>query len=127
VIRDSFVRSFDDSIAIAACGRGETAEPAPVRRVDGGAVRGLERLGRALEIGRTVAPRSRHVRSGDCDIVRTDYAAMDIQHGDRAAVRNIRYENIRLEIDDVNYPPTIQETDEAVFKAPGDGARAAAW
>jgi hypothetical protein len=122
VIRDSFVRSFDDSIAIKGLRRRrETAEPAPVRDVT------VERCviwndwGRALEIGaETVAPEIADITFRDCDIVRTDYAAMDIQHGDRAAIRDVRYQDIRLEIDDVNFPPTIQETDEAKFEAPGD-------
>jgi hypothetical protein len=122
VIRDCFVRSFDDSIAIKGLRRRDaTEEPAPVRGVT------VERCvvwndwGRALEIGaETVAPEIADIVFRDCDIVRTDYAAMDIQHGDRAAIRNIRYEGIRLEIDDVNFPPTIQETDEAKFEAPGD-------
>jgi len=122
VIRDSFVRSFDDSIAIKGLReRGETGEPLPVRRVM------VERCvvwndwGRALEIGaETVAPEIADITFRDCDIVRTDYAALDIQHGDRAAIQNVLYENIRLEIDDVNSAPTIQQTDEAVFEPQSD-------
>ena len=122
VIRDSFVRSFDDSIAIKGLrGQDETGDPLPIRRVT------VERCvvwndwGRALEIGaETVAPEMADITFRDCDILRTDYAALDIQHGDRAAIRNVLYENIRLEIDDVNFAPTIQQTDETVFEPQSD-------
>jgi hypothetical protein len=118
LIRNSFVRSFDDSIAIKGLrGRGETGEPLPIRGVT------VERCvvwndwGRALEIGaETVAPEITDITFRDCDILRTDFAAMDIQHGDRAAIRNVLYEDIRLEIDDVNFAPTIQQTDDAMFE-----------
>jgi hypothetical protein len=45
----------------------------------------------------------------DIDIIRTCHIAMDIQHGDRAAVHGIRFENIRVEVDDFNPRPTIQQ------------------
>jgi len=34
---------------------------------------------------------------------------MDIQHSNRAAVNNIRYENIRVEVDDFNPLPVLQK------------------
>jgi hypothetical protein len=47
----------------------------------------------------------------DCDIIRTNSVAMDIQHSDRAAIRNILYDNIRWEIDDIHEAPVFQESD----------------
>jgi hypothetical protein len=123
-IRDSFIRSFDDSIAVKGMrGRGEAAskEPRPVQRVTAERCVIWNDWGRALEIGaETVAPEIADITFRDCDIVRTDYAALDIQHGDRASIRNVLYENIRFEIDDVNLAPTIQQTDEAVFEPQSD-------
>jgi hypothetical protein len=46
---------------------------------------------------------------------------MDIQHGDRAAVRDIRFENIRVEVDDRSPPPLMQKAkDEKYPEKPGD-------
>jgi hypothetical protein len=46
---------------------------------------------------------------------------MDIQCGDRALVRDIRYENIRVETDDACPTPRMQESrDERYLAAPQD-------
>ena len=42
---------------------------------------------------------------------------MDIQHGDRAAIRNIRFENIRVEIDQWNPRPRMQGSPEEKYQA----------
>jgi pimeloyl-ACP methyl ester carboxylesterase len=65
--------------------------------------------GRALEIGaETSAPEIADVQFQNCDIIRTTHIAMDIQCGDRALVHDIRYENIRVETDDVCPGPRMQ-------------------
>jgi hypothetical protein len=70
--------------------------------------------GRAMEIGaETCAPEIRDVVFSDCDVIRTCHIAMDVQHGDRATVEDIRFESIRVEIDDEAYQPRMQrERDE---------------
>ena len=74
--------------------------------------------GRAMEIGaETCAPEIADITFEDCDIVRTTHIAMDIQHGDRAAVRDIRFENIRVEIDDQNPPPRMQQNRDEKYPA----------
>jgi len=45
---------------------------------------------------------------------------MDIQHGDRAAVRNIRFENIRVEIDAWTPQPRMQRSREEQYQAAAD-------
>ncbi len=104
-IRGCFVRSFDDSIVVKGVSQGDD----PVRRirVEGCVI--WNDWGRALEIGaETAAPEMADMVFRDCDIVRTTYVAMDIQHGDRAAIKDVLFENIRLEIDDVNWRCQIQ-------------------
>jgi hypothetical protein len=65
--------------------------------------------GRALEIGaETAAPEMTNLVFRDCDIIRTACIAMDVQHGDRAAIKDVRFESIRLEVDDVNWRNQIQ-------------------
>jgi hypothetical protein len=72
--------------------------------------------GRALEIGaETCAPEIAQVTFRDCDIIRTVHIALDIQHGDRAAVRDIRFENIRVEIDDVTPAPRMQRAKDETY------------
>ena len=69
-----------------------------------------------MEVGaETCPPEIADVVFEDCDIVRTTHIAMDIQHGDRATVRDIRFENIRVEMDDWNPPPRMQQTKEEQY------------
>ena len=54
-----------------------------------------------MEIGaETCASEIADISFEDCDIIRTTHIAMDIQHGDRAAIRDIRFENLRVEVAD---------------------------
>jgi hypothetical protein len=114
VIRDCFVRAFDDAIVLKGLhwGAGDFHER-PVRnvRVHGNVI--WCDWGRALEIGaETSAPEIADVGFRDCDIIRTTHIAMDVQCGDRALVRDIRYENIRVEIDDICPAPRMQGSRE---------------
>ena len=60
-------------------------------------------------------------RFRDCDIIRTTHIAMDIQCGDRALVHDVRYENIRMETDDVCPSPRMQGSrDERYVENPHD-------
>ena len=123
VIRNSFVRAFDDAIVLKGLNWGKGGfQERPVRNVRVHDLVVWCDWGRALEIGaETSAPEIADVRFQDCDIIRTTHIAMDIQCGDRALVRNIRYENIRVEIDDVCPAPRMQGTrDERYMENPHD-------
>lgn len=106
-----FVRSFDDSIAIKGL-KGRRNHPTgdkPVQDVIVSDCVIWNDWGRALEMGaETVAPEISDVVFRNCDIIHTVHIAMDIQHGDRAMIQNVCFENIRLEIDDYNPRPRIQ-------------------
>ena len=123
VIRNSFVRAFDDAIVLKGLNWGQGGfHDRPVRNV-----RVHHNViwcdwGRALEIGaETSAPEIADVRFQDCDIIRTTHIAMDIQCGDRALVHDIRYENIRVETDDVCPAPRMQGSrDERSVEGPKD-------
>jgi hypothetical protein len=110
VVRNSFVRSFDDTIVLKGLnwGKGGFHE----RSVQNVRVHDMVLWcdwGRALEIGaETSAPEIADVSFRDCDIIRTTHIAMDIQCGDRALVHDVRYENIRAEMDDVCPLPRMQ-------------------
>jgi len=118
-VSDSFVRAFDDALVIKGL------KP-PKNSFDGRPVQNVRfrrcvvwcDWGRAMEIGaETCAPEISGSTFEDCDIVRTTHIAMDIQHGDRAAVRNVRFENVRVEIDDRNPLPRLQQSREEKYPA----------
>jgi hypothetical protein len=120
-IRDCFVRSFDDSIVLKGLmGRGRNAQSSLVDRPVKGIL--VERCvcwndwGRALEIGaETSTPEICDVVFRDCDVIRADYIAMDIQHGHRAKVHDILFENIRVEADDFPLRDIYQKARDQVY------------
>jgi hypothetical protein len=123
-VRDCFVRSFDDALVIKGLKFGRNSfDNRPVQNVDFRRCVVWCDWGRAMEIGaETCAPEIADITFEDCDIVRTTHIAMDIQHGDRAAVRNIRFENIRVEVDERNPLPRFQRSPEEKYQAdPQDG------
>ncbi|HUU58844.1 MAG TPA: glycosyl hydrolase family 28 protein [Phycisphaerae bacterium] len=111
-IRGCFVRSFDDSIVVkglqawGGCPTGDL----PVENVAVSDCVVWNDWGRALEIGaETCAPAIRDLAFDNCDILRTVDVAMDVQHGDRAEIRNLAFRNIRVEVDDEPQPPQFQK------------------
>lgn len=112
-VRNCFVRSFDDSLVVKGLSYYKDASISNIL---------FERCvvwndwGRALEIGtETASPEVSQVTFRDCDIVRTTEIAMDVQHGDRAAIHDVTFERIRFEVDDVNYAPQIQNGRDATY------------
>lgn len=115
-IEKCFVRSFDDSIVIKGVANISPhgkykIENRPCRKIT---VRGCvvwNDWGCALEIGaETYASEISDVSYADCDIIHTTHVALDIQNGDHAWVKNIKYENIRVELDDYIQKPVYQKS-----------------
>lgn len=118
VVRNCFVRAFDDAIVLKGLNWGRNGfSDRPIRNI-----RVHDNViwcdwGRALEIGaETSAPEFTDIRFTDCDVIRTTHIAMDIQCGDRARVHGVRYERIRVETDEAAPAPRMQSTREEVFK-----------
>jgi hypothetical protein len=107
-----FVRSFDDSIVIKGLkGVRQPIGDKPVTDVKVSECVIWNDWGRALELGaETVAPEISDIIFKDCDIIRTVHIAMDIQHGDRALIKDVRFEDIRFEIDDDTPKPKFQSS-----------------
>ncbi len=118
-VRDCFVRAFDDALVVKGLkARRGALDERPVRNVRFHRCVVWCDWGRAMEIGaETCAPEIADVVFRDCDIVRTTHIAMDIQHGDRAEIHNIRFERVRVEIDDWNPPPRMQAAREETYAA----------
>jgi len=113
-VRDCFVRSYDDALVVK--GLKSAYDKRPVRKVHFSRCVLWCDWGRAMEIGaETCAPEIADVAFKDCDVVRTTDIAMDIQHGDRAAIHDIRFENIRVEIDATNPRPRLQKTPGEIY------------
>jgi len=117
-VKHCFVRSFDDSLVVKGM-RYCTDLPNKNILFEGCVV--WNDWGRALELGaETSAPEFSNVTFRDCDIVRATYAALDVQHGDRATIQDLTFERIRLEVDDVNYVPEIQNGRETKYTGSTD-------
>ena len=113
VVRDCFVRTFDDSLVVKGL---SYYKDAPISNILFERCVVWNEWGRALEIGaETASPEISQVTFRDCDIVRTAEIAMDVQHGDRAAIHDVTFERIRLEVDDVNHAPQIQNGRDATY------------
>jgi hypothetical protein len=143
-LEDSFIRSFDDSVAIKGFTRygsfifrtqiredglfsdDEPFEDFTAMQLQLGEYEcGIHLIqdirvsrcviwndwGRALEIGlETAADEICDILFEDCDIIHAVDVAMDIQNGDRALCRDIRFHDIRIELDDDFTRPSIQES-----------------
>jgi hypothetical protein len=127
-VRDSFVRSFDDAMVLSG-DKGGCSTELPGRSYDTLPVRNIRMSGlviwcdwgRSLEIGAgTCAPEVADIVFRDIDIIRSTHIAIDIQHSDRAAVHDIRYENIRVEVDDFNPVPGIQKQRDEKYNPTAD-------
>jgi len=122
-VSDSFVRAYDDALVVKGLKfKDMSFDDRPVRNIRFSRCTIWCDWGRAMEIGaETCAPEISEVIFENCDIIRTTHIAMDIQHGDRAAVSNIRFENIRVEMDSLNLPPRMQgQKDETYELKPGN-------
>lgn len=112
-VRQCFVRTFDDSLVVKGM---RYCSDLPNKNILFEHCVVWNDWGRALEIGaETSAPEFSQVMFRDCDIVRTTQIALDVQHGDRPAIEDLTFERIRLEVDDVNYAPQIQNGPEAKY------------
>ena len=125
-VRNCFVRSFDDALVVKGMKR-NLGEPEPIEI---GHLPVEDVLfenctvwcdwGHALEIGaETCAPSIRNVVYRGIDIVRTSFVAMSILHGDGAPVRDILYEDIRLNIDPHTPSPVFQTSRGEVYEDAG--------
>ena len=127
-VKDCFVRSFDDALVVKGLTQ-NSGEPEtvfigdrPVEDVT------FERCvvwcdwGRGMCIGaETFAPSISNVVFRDIDVIRTTDVFMDILHGNKAAVSDITFENIRAGIDDHTPEPVFQTEKGQVYADPNRG------
>ncbi len=76
-----------------------------------------------MEIGaHTHAAEIADVTYLNCDIIHSTLVALDIQNGDHALVKNITYEDIRVELDDHAQAPLYQQNFEEKYLDKEHGA-----
>ncbi|MHC1766782.1 MAG: glycosyl hydrolase family 28 protein [Verrucomicrobiia bacterium] len=110
-VRDCFVRSYDDSLVVKGLRwkGNDSYHERPARNIRFSGCVLWNDWGRAAEIGaETSAPEISEIVFEDCDIIHNTHIALDIQHGDRAAVHDIRFQDIRVEVDQNNPRPSMQ-------------------
>ncbi len=97
-IRNSFIRTFDDNIAVKGLNRGYNEN---YRNIENIVVENCilwNDCGRALEIGaETVADTIRNITFSNCHIIHFTAVAMDVQNSDKGIVENIRFKDIIIE------------------------------
>jgi hypothetical protein len=119
-VEDCFVRAFDDALVVKGLKFGKGSfDDRPDHHIAFRRCTIWCDWGRAMEIGaETCAPEIADVVFEDCDVVRTTHIAMDIQHGDRAQVHDIRFQNVRVEMDDPNPLPMMQQRPDQPYTPP---------
>ena len=107
LVKNSFIRSFDDGICIKGRVNSPWAEHDPAWdsvsqsniknvRVENCVV--WSDWGRGLEIGaETVTDSISNITFKNCDIIHFVHIALDIQNGNRAAISDVTFEDIRIE------------------------------
>lgn len=97
-IRNSFIRTFDDNIAVKGLNRDYSDN---YRNIENIVVENCilwNDWGRALEIGaETVADTIRNITFSDCQIIHFTAVAMDIQNSDKGIIENIKFQDITIE------------------------------
>ncbi len=116
VLKNSFLRTFDDSIVIKGIINNNQL---PVENITAENCVVWCDWGRALEIGaETSAPYMRNIVFKNCDLIHGCHIMMDIQHGDRALVSNVLFEDIRVEYTGVEHEPVFQSYKGEVYQYP---------
>ncbi len=122
--KNSFVRSFDDSLCLKGFFfynqgdmfyNGKTYDELKNVKFTNCVI--WNEWGHALEAGVDMCAKSIH-DSGfyDCDVIHGTGVMLDVASFDYAEIYNITYDNIRIEYDDVHLKPMIQAKDEDVYE-----------
>ena len=121
LVENSFLRTFDDSLVVKGIDAGKDGPQKPSKDLTFRNNVIWCDWGRAMELGaETRAPEFSNIKFQNIDVIRTTHIAMDIQHGDRARIRDVVFEDVRVEYDDKIPTPIYQNTDEQVYNADAD-------
>lgn len=115
MVKNTFIRSFDDGIAIKAIYDHDVCENI---FVDNCVI--WCGWGKTLELGlETAAKEYRNIHFRNCDLIHNSTGAMAISNGHYANIHDIFYENIRVEFQKTNRPQVLQNTDHDEYEWDG--------
>ena len=113
IVKNSFLRNFDDVIVLKGLKGYDT------RNVENILVSNCVLWcdwGRELEIGaETCANEYRNIIFEDCDLIHGAHIRLDFQNGDRASVHDVLFNNIRIEYSKYTLKPVYQHSDDQVY------------
>ena len=119
-----FLRNFDDSFVVNGFPehRGYKFGDLPMRNVKVSRCVIWNDWGSAIRIGVVCyAPVIENIVFRDCDIIHASHIALNIANHGHAMVRNIRFEDIRIEMDDGSPKPVLQKVKDQVYEDPSKG------
>lgn len=113
VLRNSFLRNYDDCVVVKGLIRWSERDVENILAEN--CVLWCD-WGRALEVGaETCAKVMQNITFKNCDVIHSTHIAMDIQHTDAADVRQVTFEDIRVEYDDRYDMPSLQNEKGEVY------------
>ena len=112
-VKNCFVHSFDDSITVK--GIDAYAQTDNTDILVENCVLWCD-WGKTLELGHETACEAyARITFRNCDILRGGNTACDIQNGDCANIRDVLYEDIRVELESFYTPHKVQESDAEYY------------
>lgn len=113
IIKNSFLRTFDDGIVVKGF---RLNGDLPVENIKAENCVLWCDWGRAFEIGtETCAPYIREITFKNCDIISGCHAMMGVQHGGKAEIDDVSYEDICVEYRTKAKAPLIQESADSEY------------
>ncbi|MCR4718955.1 MAG: hypothetical protein K5768_04930 [Firmicutes bacterium] len=113
VIRNSFLRTFDDSIVVKGF---KLNGSLPVQNILAENCVLWCDWGKALEVGvETCAPYMDTIVFKNCEIIHGTTIMLDIQQGDGSDVENVRFSNINIEYSGYEMKPVHQEREDGIY------------
>lgn len=107
VIKNSFIRSFDDSICVKAANDYNLCENVSVENC----VCWCD-WGKTLELGlETAADEYRNINYKNCDLIHNISAALAVSNGNYANIHDVHYENINIEFQNYRKASIYQDYD----------------
>lgn len=117
VLQNSYLRTFDDCVTVKGF---KLNKLLPVQNISVKNCVLWCDWGRNLEIGaETCAPYIRDIVFENCDIIHGSAVMLDIQHGDRAELSNVLFEDIRVEYSGDEQALMLQTKEDEEYPSKG--------
>lgn len=113
IIKNSFLRTFDDSIVVKGF---KSNNDLPCENILAENCVLWCDWGRSLEVGaETSAPYMKNIRFRNCNIINGCHIMLDIQHGDKADIESVYFEDVHIEYRARTRRPMLQSSKDEVY------------